>query len=210
MLAEPLVKRATAFFDGQNLFHAAREAFGYSYPNFDPLALALAVSQQKGWNLTTVRFYTGVPDPRESPFWNHFWAAKLAQMGRDGIRPSSRPLRYRSEVKTLSDGSQQTVSIGYEKGIDVRLALDVVRGTLEGTLDVALIFSQDQDLAELSDEVRSIAQSHGRWIKIASAYPQSATSRNRRGIDRTDWIPIDRGAYDACLDPRDYRPRPGS
>lgn len=27
---EPLIKRTVAFFDGQNLFHATKEAFGYS------------------------------------------------------------------------------------------------------------------------------------------------------------------------------------
>ena len=26
-----------------------------------------------------------------------------------------------------------------------------------------------------------------------------------RGIDKTDWVPIDRATYDACLDRRDYR-----
>jgi len=30
-------------------------------------------------------------------------------------------------------------------------------------------------------------------------------SRSRRGIDKTDWIRIDRVLYDACLDRRDYR-----
>jgi hypothetical protein len=29
-------------------------------------------------------------------------------------------------------------------------------------------------------------------------------------VNRTDWIPIDRATYDACLDLRDYRPRQGS
>jgi hypothetical protein len=33
MPAEPSVKRAFAFLDGQNLFHAAKEALGYGYPN---------------------------------------------------------------------------------------------------------------------------------------------------------------------------------
>jgi len=31
MPAEPTVKRAIAFIDGQNVFHAARNAFGYTY-----------------------------------------------------------------------------------------------------------------------------------------------------------------------------------
>ena len=37
MLVEPPVKRTIAFFDGQNLYHAVRSAFGYTYPNYDAL-----------------------------------------------------------------------------------------------------------------------------------------------------------------------------
>jgi len=74
--------------------------------------------------------------------------------------------------------------------------------------DVAVILSQDQDLSEVAEEIRAIAREQNRWIKIACAFPSSPTSRNRRGIDKTDWIKIDRGMYDACLDQRDYRRRP--
>jgi hypothetical protein len=49
MPVEPAVKRAIAFFDGQNLFYAAKHAFGYSWPNYDPLKLARAVCQSQGW-----------------------------------------------------------------------------------------------------------------------------------------------------------------
>ncbi len=40
MNGEPPVKRAVVLVDGQKLFHAAREAFGYTYPNYDVAALA--------------------------------------------------------------------------------------------------------------------------------------------------------------------------
>lgn len=53
--------RAIAFVDGQNLFYAARDAFGYTYPNYDPLNLAQAVCGTKQWRLAEVRFYTGIP-----------------------------------------------------------------------------------------------------------------------------------------------------
>jgi hypothetical protein len=43
---------------------------------------------------------------------------------------------------------------------------------------------------------------------VASAFPVSLLSRNIRGIDRTDWISIERAAYDACVDRRDYRLKP--
>jgi len=36
----PANPRAIAFVDGQNLFNAAKEAFGYTYPNYDVLKLA--------------------------------------------------------------------------------------------------------------------------------------------------------------------------
>lgn len=72
MPAEPAVKRTIAFLDGQNLFHRAREAFGYTFPNFDARALARAVCRSRTWDLVQVRFYTGVPDPTDDAHWNHF------------------------------------------------------------------------------------------------------------------------------------------
>ena len=107
---------------------------------------------------------------------------------------------------TLPDGRTFTFLVGAEKGIDVRLALDVIRLAHQNEYDVALLFSSDQDLSEVAEEIRLIARERRRWIKIASAYPYSPAYKVR-GINKTDWIPIDRATYDACLDPRDYRPK---
>ncbi len=49
MRREPDHKRAVVFVDGQNLFFAAKEAFGYTYPNYDPKALALQLWGKQGW-----------------------------------------------------------------------------------------------------------------------------------------------------------------
>ena len=207
MPPEPATKRTVAFVDGQNLFYAAKEAFGYTYPNYAPLALAGALCAGQGWQLTATRFYTGVPDAQDNPSWNHFWTAKLAAMGTRGIATFSRPLRYRNQTIKLPDGSTTTTLVGQEKGVDVRLALDVVRLARRKEYDVALIFSQDQDLSEVADEIRSISVDQDRWIKVACAFPSSPTSRNRRGVNGTEWIRIERRTYDACTDPADYRPK---
>ena len=126
----------------------------------------------------------------------------------------SRSLRYRNRTVRLPDGTTHAFLTGEEKGIDVRLALDVIRMAHRQELDVAVILSQDQDLSEVAAEIREIAHEQNRWIKVASAFPVSPTSRNRRGINGTDWLRIDRTAYDACLDRRDYRaarpPQPGA
>ncbi len=207
MPAEPPIKRAIAFVDGQNLFYAAKNAFGYGYPNYDVAALAEAVCKQQNWNLAQVRFYTGFPDATDNAYWNHFWTAKLAQMGRQKTHVFSRPLRYRNQTVRLPNGQTHTFLVGQEKGVDVRLALDVVGLAHRRSYDVAIIFSQDQDLSEVADEIRQITQEQDRWIKIACAFPSSPASSNRRGIDGTDWFRVDRATYDTCIDTRDYRPK---
>jgi hypothetical protein len=165
------------------------------------------VCDLQAWQLMQIRFYTGIPDKSDNPFWNHFWTAKLAVMGKKKIHVFSRSLRYRNQTVRLPDNSNFTFLVGQEKGIDVRLALDVVRLARQEAYDVALIFSQDQDLTEAVEEIKYIATTQNRWIKVVSAYPLSPTSRNRRGIDKTDWLHIDRAMYDTCIDPRDYRPK---
>jgi len=207
LAVEPTTKRTVAFIDGQNLFYAAKEAFGYRYPNYEPVALVNQVCTAQAWQVTRVQFYTGIPDKMDNPFWNHFWTSKLAIMGKKGVRIFSRSLRYRNQTVVLPDGSNFTFLVAQEKGVDVRMALDIVRLARQNAYDVALIFSQDQDLTEAVEEVKQIALSQNRWIKMASAYPLSPTSRNRRGIDKTDWLPIDRPTYDSCIDRRDYRPK---
>lgn len=206
-MKEPATKRAVVYIDGQNLFNAAKEAFGYSFPNYNVRDLAQKICDQQGWQLSAVHFYTGIPDPGIDPDRHHFWVAKLAVMGTRGIKPYSRPLKYSNQLVRLRNGNVTTTLVGREKGIDIRLALDVVRDALDGRYDVAVIFSQDQDMSEAADEVRQISRRDQRWIKVASAFPNSPTSRNRRGINGTDWIRIDRNLYDQCIDPNDYRKR---
>jgi hypothetical protein len=95
---EPPVKRAVAFFDGQNLFYSVRSAFGYTFPNYDVVALATAVCATRGWRLDQVRFYTGVPNSADNAQWSAFWAAKLLRMSRQGVVTFKRPLRSSMRV----------------------------------------------------------------------------------------------------------------
>ena len=205
MPLEPANKRTYVFIDGQNLFHAARIAFSYGFPNYDPVLLSQTVCNLRGWELQSIHFYTGIPDTQDNQFWNSFWTAKLAVMGTRGINTFSRSLRYNNKTFKLPTGGTTTQRIGQEKGIDIRIALDVVRLAREQNYDVAVIFSQDQDLSEMVDEVKYIAAQQDRWIKLACAFPCSNVYANRRGIEKTDWIMLDRATYDRCLDATDYR-----
>jgi hypothetical protein len=178
-LIEPVLKRAVVFVDGQNLFYGAREVFGYQYPNYDILKLAQQICQSQNWNLAQTRFYTGVPDPTDDPLKSGFWSAKLAAMGRQGVVVYTRALRYRNKTVRLPDGSIHSFLHGEEKGIDVRIALDVIGMAVRNEY-----------------EMRVIARQQGRWIRIACVYPMSPTRTNRRGINGSQWIQIDRKTYD--------------
>ena len=184
--------------DGQNLFHAARRAFGYAVPNYDVVSLARAACHTRGWALVEIRFYTGVPDQADDQFWHHFWTAKGAAMGRQGVVVCTRRLRYRNHSITLPGGTRHTVRLGEEKGIDVRIALDVIGLAHRRAYDVGVLFSQDQDLSEVAREIRVIARDQRRWIKLACAFPVGSAIGNPRGVDRTDWIEIERATYDRC------------
>lgn len=198
--------RTHVFVDGQNLFYGIKEAFGFEFPNYDVLKLSKAICDTRGWALQKIHFYTGVPSHTDNPFWHQFWTKKLDFMGSRGIEVFRRELRYRPKTFVLDDGTIHTAMVGEEKGIDIRIALDIMKLALNNIFDICLIFSQDQDLIEVVNELKFIAKTQKRFIKAASAFPYAATRENNRGINGTDWIRIDKETYNSCIDTYDYRP----
>ncbi|MDF1734731.1 MAG: NYN domain-containing protein [Minwuia sp.] len=198
---------AMAFFDAQNLFQHAKSAFGHHHPNFDPVKLHQAVCREMGWRPTLTRFYTGIPDPKFSEMWAGYWTSRLLTLKRQGVHVTTRSLRYRAKSMPAVDGGTETFHVPQEKGIDVRIALDLVKCARKREFDVALLFSQDQDLNEVVDEVREIAREQQREIQICCPFPYGPGASYGRGIDRTEWFRMDEEFYNACIDPRDYRPR---
>jgi uncharacterized LabA/DUF88 family protein len=227
-LSEPTIKRTVVFIDGQNLFHAAREAFGCTYPHFDITKLSAEICSKCGFELKQVHFYTGIPPKSDNMKWHTFWANKLRSARRQGVEVFTRILRARGKRITiplsqlipclsadqvalqLPSTFEYTFKTFEEKGVDVRLALDVIRMAVKADYDIAVIVSQDQDLSEVSKELRSIARERKRWIKICSAFPYSPSMENPRGIDYTDWIRIERELYEKCIDYNKYFPKTGS
>ena len=170
--------RTIVFIDGQNLYHMAKTAWigttaaatnPYGWPSYDVEKLAaVLVSRDPGRVLSETQFYTGVPDRTHIPsqnFWHDFWAKKLRHLGNQGI------YTYRGRVN----------SGGQEKGVDVSLALDLVRATYEQRYEVAIIVSQDSDFGPAVSLAREIAQSQNRPLLFESAFPFNP-GMNPRGV----------------------------
>ena len=195
------VMRTVVFIDGQNLYHLARRAWSagssstYAWPSYDVEKLAHAlVFSVPGRTLVGIRFYTGVPDPALGPaqnFWHAFWSNKIRHLRSNGVYV------YRGRVNAG----------GQEKGVDVSLALDLVRATYERQYEAAIIVSQDWDFGPAVRLAKMIAQAQGRSLVYESSYPVGPGSHSRRGVPGTTWLPINQATYDACHDPRDYRPQ---
>ena len=184
--------RVNAYFDGQNLFHSAKECFGYTFPNYDPIKLTKAlIKNNPERTLKKIHFYTGIHKADKNPLWHRFWTNKLLGLRNADVDVFTRELKY--------DDSR-----GREKGIDVRIALDLVRGYRIGLYDVAIIFSQDSDLEEAINEIYDIKKNmaNPRWVKLECAYP--CVDKSHRGLNKTDWIKIDKELYEQCLDSKDY------
>lgn len=205
MFPEPAEKRAFVFVDGQNLFNAAKEAFGYDFPNYDVLKLAESICRIQGWKLERLHFYTGLPHPSDAR--HAFWTKKLQVMGTRGVITFTRSVRYAEQRVMLRSGQMTMAKVGREKGIDVRIAIDAIRYALDGSYDVGLFFSQDQDLAEVVEELGRISDQMGRWIKAGCAFPIGPTTVNPRGIRGAKAIRINKQLYDSCIDPINYRPK---
>ena len=122
------------FFDGQNLFRSAKTAWGpdfpYDWPSYDVEKLAQhLVSLTPGRTLKQIRFYTGVLSEAQSFEKHWFWTNKLDHLETQGIYV------YRGRVRDGVDGPEQ------EKGVDVSLAMDLIRVTYGQDYDVAIIVS---------------------------------------------------------------------
>ena len=167
----------------------------YSWPSYDVEKLAnLLISRKTNCVLKQIRFYTGVPSFSSAPQWNRFWTNKFRYLKSQGIET------YRGRIN----------SAGEEKGVDVRIAVDLIRLTYENKYEVAMILSQDRDFRPAVQLAKEIARDQGRQLIFESYFPVGPGTKDKRGIPGTVWVQIDKTTYDACFDPTDYRTSPAS
>jgi uncharacterized LabA/DUF88 family protein len=199
-------KKVIAFIDGQNLFYSLKNSFGYEYPNYNIKKLAHRICEKQNWRLIKTNFYTGIPKKKDNSFWYHFWTSKIAILKRKKNVCVYHRYIHQNKNEFQCPYCKEKISFKKqdEKGIDIRIAIDAIRAVLNKECDVILLFSQDQDFAEVADEIRQIAKEHGHSVKIASAFPENS---KQRGVDKTDWISFDKELYEKCIDSKDYRPK---
>jgi hypothetical protein len=155
--------------------------------------------------LVSSHFYIGIPKPQDDATSNLWWTKKLAAMGRTGVQVQTRSLKRR-ELRIRLEGIvkfDKTVPRLIEKGIDLKIGLDMVRLALSKAYDVGILFSRDGDLVEAVAEVEAIATHQKRKVQVECAYPVCAGVISHP-IHKTVPREITKAIYDPCIDPTNY------
>jgi hypothetical protein len=207
-MATPARPRVAVFFDWQNVYMTAREAFGlYNEPNergnFSPFKLAriLAAGHDRGQaaDLTRIEIHRGLPSSsrdsvgyganrRQATAW-----AKESDLVVTRLRPLRYPSRYAAEQTPV------------EKGIDVQLALAVAETILTRQADVAILFTHDTDLLPA---VEMIARLKGpRCIETAS-WSSGTFSQRLREVPGVHHHRISGRVFELIEEPVNYAHKP--
>lgn len=155
--------KTVVFIDYQNAHHSAHRLW---CPTGEPmekclihpvrLAETVAGLRAPGADLQGVRVYRGRPNPSKQPTMTS--ANDKQKMHWEEDRRCTvirRMLRYPDDW-----GQAECVEQPKEKGIDVALAVDMVRMAIAGEFEVGILFSRDTDLVPALEAIRELKGPH--------------------------------------------------
>ncbi|MBI4234619.1 MAG: NYN domain-containing protein [Chloroflexi bacterium] len=170
--------RVVVFIDGSNLYTCMRQAFEKTNVDIGKLISKLVGKRQ----LVKAYYYNAPLSPAEDPegaqaqerfFRALTWIDRLER--RDGkLRP--RTVRYLCQ----HCGAQHEFRTHVQKGVDARIAVDLVTMAVRGIYDIAILVSGDSDFVEA---VRFVQDSQGKHVE--NAFTARGWGPDLRGICNT-------------------------
>lgn len=198
------------FVDYQNTYMAAREAFfddavdHHTCGQIHPLKLGELLAERSNQTRTDgrrtvlhqVRLYCGMPDSEKDPKGNSARLRQVQIWGRmPGVQVLHRPLRY-------PGGSLPP----QEKGVDVQLAVDVIRMALQGEYQLGVIFSRDTDLRPVLETMLDLKSHINVTCTVAAWQPDTGRRHSLQVPNHRVWCYyLTRRDFNSVADKRDYR-----
>lgn len=148
-----MTKRAIVFIDGNNFYFRLKDLTSqfsgkFSLLDFDFRKFAEWLIQPN--NLIEIRYYLGALRRQKNN-------KKSEEMYADQQR-LFRKLQSQSIIITLGQLIQHPDKTFHEKGVDVRLAVEMIRFAREDKYDQAYLISSDTDLVAAVEEVQSFGR----------------------------------------------------
>ena len=201
-----MAARVVVFLDYQNVYRGARDAFHpFGSPGqdgqVDPHRLGeLLVAKGPpgvGRELSGVRVYRGQPDSQKDP---RGYAANDRQCRHWETLPNTEAI-----TRTLQYPSAWPEEPEHEKGIDVKLAIDLVAGAVREEYDVAILMSTDTDLKPALEFVRDLHGDPYPRCEVAAWSSPSGYSRRLSIPGRQIWCHwLGEPEYRLVADPTNY------
>lgn len=159
--------RVVVFVDYQNVHGWARRQFlpygadrsdGHIHPR--QLGELICSRRRNPSTLTEVRVYRGRPNPARQPGAARANDRQTSDWARSGVTVIRRNLMYPPNYPQVP---------ATEKGIDVAIAVDMMRMAAAGELDVAVLFSCDKDLLPAVEALTETGLAHVEVVAWAKA-----------------------------------------
>lgn len=167
--------RVAVFIDGSNVYHAFKATYGSG--SYSPVRLARALAA--GRSLVRIGFYIG---------------AVPQQMGAQLYAGQQRFLAHLKQARELDVWTGRMAQTGgrwYEKGVDVKIATDLVAMAHRREYETAIVVSGDSDLAPAVREVRNLG------LAVENAMPSAARSWHLLH-ESSKFVDMPRELFDAC------------
>jgi len=158
---ETQLPKAEVFIDLQNF-----NSFLSSCCGVNPFRLHI-VNFMKEWlhfngmSVGQIRIYTGVPDERIEPARAEAVHKRLSWLHGTGARIFTHKMAY---SRSRENGEQR----GREKGVDVRLASELVEAVAVRGVRRVVVVTQDRDLVQGLDVARNICMMRGEYLHAFS------------------------------------------
>lgn len=209
----PAKRRAVAYIDGYNIYHAIRDTHRKDYQWLNLWDAARALLNSRDQELVAVKMFSAIAKHRpDSAARHHIYNQALASVGVEVI------LGNFKDRTTYCRYCKKSWPHPEEKESDVNLSIHLLRDCLRGDVDVAYIWSTDSDIAP------AIRMAHGEcksteFITVAacqrphskdnlSACQNKSAKLTEKVIRRNLFPEIIRGADGAqiCVRPQEYAP----
>ncbi len=171
------MKKAIIFIDANNWYHNVKKWFKPS--DIDITKLAKFISKEKDLEFKEIRWYTSMPNIKENPLIYKNQRAFLGYLEKQGIKIITRKLQKLStkelkkkreelfnswdlcnKCKPIVEESFLDMSDNFqkEKGIDVWIAINMVKEAIKENIDCAVLISGDADFVPAFDLIKEIGK----------------------------------------------------
>ena len=171
--------RVNIYIDGSNLYHGLRDVAGRTSLDFGSFAAKLVGERR----LVRAYYYNAPVDQDRDPE-----TYRNQQKFFQALRATD---YFEVRLGRLNYPENWPDTPPHEKGIDIKIAIDMLTHGHGNTYDVAILVSGDTDFADAIYAVKEL----GRHVEVA-LFPSSASERLREAADHI--IAIDRAFLSDC------------